>query len=107
MSIPSNIVEGSARTSTREYGHFLNIALGSACELAYLVELSGELGLMGPKTLSTNCQSLVRQMQGLVTSTERLRRSEAEQRCGHRKAGAREIGKSHMDNPATQEDEGE
>jgi four helix bundle protein len=33
VSIPSNLAEGSARRSTREYAHFLTIALGSLAEL--------------------------------------------------------------------------
>jgi four helix bundle protein len=35
VSIPSNLAEGSARRSPREYGHFLTIALGSLAELEY------------------------------------------------------------------------
>ena len=33
VSIPSNIAEGSSRTSEKEYRHFLEIALGSCFEL--------------------------------------------------------------------------
>jgi four helix bundle protein len=45
ISIPANIVEGSARTTAREYLNHLNIALGSAAELAYLLDLTGRLYL--------------------------------------------------------------
>jgi len=40
VSVAANIVEGSARASTREYGHSLNIAVGSAAEAQYLLQLS-------------------------------------------------------------------
>ncbi len=33
VSIPSNIAEGSSRTSTKEYSRFLEISLGSSFEL--------------------------------------------------------------------------
>src|SRR5262245_29409535 len=46
VSIPSNIVEGSARSKHGEYVNFLNIARGSAGELSYLVTLSDELGYL-------------------------------------------------------------
>jgi four helix bundle protein len=43
ISVPANIVEGSARTTLREYASHLNIALGSAAELRYLLELTGRI----------------------------------------------------------------
>jgi four helix bundle protein len=33
VSVPSNIAEGSSRSSEKDYSHFLEIALGSAYEL--------------------------------------------------------------------------
>ena len=45
-SVATNIVEGCARTSTREYAHFLNVAFGSAAEAQYLALLASRLDLV-------------------------------------------------------------
>ena len=43
ISVAANIVEGCARSTTREYASFLNIAFGSAAEARYLLQLSFRL----------------------------------------------------------------
>ncbi len=45
VSIPSNIAEGNARHSTRDYARFVSMALGSCAELQTQLLLSGEIGL--------------------------------------------------------------
>jgi four helix bundle protein len=45
-AVAANLVEGSARPSERDYLHFVAIALGSASEVRYLVELAIRLGLV-------------------------------------------------------------
>ena len=43
-SIPANIAEGCGRDGDPELKRFLNIALGSACEVDYFLLLATELG---------------------------------------------------------------
>ena len=44
--VPTNIVEGCARTSRKEFLQFLSIANGSIVEVEYLLFLSSELGFL-------------------------------------------------------------
>ena len=46
VSIPNNIAEGFGRKSKKELVHFLNISLGSASEVEYLLILSKDLGYL-------------------------------------------------------------
>jgi four helix bundle protein len=43
-SIPVNIAEGSAKKSPKEFLYFLNVAYGSAKEIAVLIDLSKDVG---------------------------------------------------------------
>ncbi|MBL7471426.1 four helix bundle protein [Robertkochia sediminum] len=51
VSIPSNIAEGAARGSTKDYCRFINIALGSASELETLLRLSERLRLANTENI--------------------------------------------------------
>jgi len=46
VSVPTNIIEGQARVSKREFLNFLNIANGSLVEVEYLLGLSLDLGYL-------------------------------------------------------------
>jgi len=46
VSVPSNIAEGAARESTREFAHYLVIARGSLSELETQLIIGKELGLI-------------------------------------------------------------
>jgi four helix bundle protein len=46
VSAPTNIVEGCARRSTKDYLYFIGVALGSASEVRYLLSLARRLGFV-------------------------------------------------------------
>lgn len=46
ISIPSNIAEGAARNSDKEFKHFLYIALGSASEVETQLLIAEKLGFL-------------------------------------------------------------
>jgi four helix bundle protein len=73
VSAATNIVEGSARRTTREYANFLNMATGSGAEAQYLVDLSARLGFLPQSTrvqTSGRYGELLRGLQRLITSLE-------------------------------------
>ena len=49
ISVPSNIVEGMARLSTKDQSHFLNIAYGSLMELYAQLDIAHDLGYLTEK----------------------------------------------------------
>ena len=68
ISVPTNIVEGCTRPSNRDYVHFLTIALGSASEVRYLLNLTQRLFADTDrlKRLEDRYDELVRGIQKLV-----------------------------------------
>jgi four helix bundle protein len=54
VSVPTNIVEGCARRKETEYGHYINIAIGSAAETSYLISVVRRLRMYD----ETRCQEL-------------------------------------------------
>jgi four helix bundle protein len=77
VSIPSNIVEGSARRSIREYVNFVNMSRASAAEVEYLVSLASELGLVSTeagKRLRDTCNELIPQLESLLQKLEAIRK---------------------------------
>jgi four helix bundle protein len=49
-SIPTNIAEGCGRESDKDFARFLQIAMGSASEVEYLVILSKDLNYLDTET---------------------------------------------------------
>ena len=71
VSIPSNIAEGQARFSKREFKHFLRNARGSLAELETQVLIAVDLGYLEQglaSPLLTRCAELGRVLNGLIAS---------------------------------------
>ena len=55
VSIPSNIAEGSSRKSSKEFGRFLEIALGSSFELETQLLIAEKCGYLSDQA----CQEII------------------------------------------------
>lgn len=67
ISIPSNIAEGAARNSKKEFIQFLHIALGSAAELETHLIISTRLGyLKDPTEYLASLDEIKRMLLGLL-----------------------------------------
>jgi len=74
VSIATNIVEGCARRTTRDYLHFLNVAFASASETRYRIDLSHRLGFLTADFVEGQrcAPSTVRLLQKLQQGVEAL-----------------------------------
>jgi len=72
VSIPSNIAEGAARDSSKEFIRFLNIAKGSLAELETQLELTKEFGYIeNSPEIEQNIISVRKMLIGLKKSIAR------------------------------------
>ena len=74
VSVPSNIAEGQARFSRREFHHFLSLARGSLVEMETQLQIAENLGYLraaetGP--LLAEAAELGRVLNGLIASVKR------------------------------------
>jgi four helix bundle protein len=73
LSVASNIVEGSARRTTREYVNFLNHANGSAAETRYVLSVAHRLGLLKDQDfhpLAEQYSEVQRGLQAMINTLE-------------------------------------
>ncbi len=71
VSVPSNIAEGAARQTKKEFVNFLHIAQGSLSELDTQLELSRELGFLSAecwKQLDLMVMRVDKMLSGLIRS---------------------------------------
>ncbi len=66
-SIPSNIAEGSGRTTNKEFARFLDIALGSAFELETQLILASDIDYLSENKLQ-EIQNLLQEIQKMIFS---------------------------------------
>ena len=74
VSIPSNIAEGSSRSSERDFCRFLEIALGSAFELETQLIISHELHFITEadfREVLEELHSLQKQINSLISTIRR------------------------------------
>ena len=67
FSIPSNIAEGSGRTTEKEFARFLDIALGSAFELETQLILASDINYISEDNLQ-KILTLLQEVQKMIYS---------------------------------------
>jgi len=70
ISVPSNIAEGSSRSSNKEFSHYIKIALGSLFELETQIILSGEFKMVNDQDLNLlldKISTLQKMLNGFLT----------------------------------------
>ena len=67
VSVPSNIVEGCARSSQADYLRFLEIAYGSLREVRYQFGLADRLGFVKPADL-TSCEPILLETEKVLSA---------------------------------------
>jgi len=68
VSTPSNIVEGCARQTEKDYLHFLDMAYGSATEVGYQASLAWRLGFLENNELEEQAAEVARVLNALINA---------------------------------------
>lgn len=80
VSIPSNIAEGSARRTLKDYSQFYSIAFGSALELETQLIIAKELKLSGVEKFKNADKLLDEVLRMLNFMRSKMRKNELEAR---------------------------
>jgi len=62
VSVPSNIAEGSGRSTNKDFNRFVDIALGSSYELETQLTIAGEIFNLETKELINHLNSIQRRI---------------------------------------------
>ncbi len=68
VSVPSNIVEGCAQNTEKDYIHFLDTAYGSAKEVEYQTSIARRLGYLGTNKLEEDAAEVARVLNALINA---------------------------------------
>jgi len=68
ISVPSNIVEGCARNTEKDYIHFLDTAYGSAKEVEYQASIARRLGYLSETKLEEAAAEVARVLNDLINA---------------------------------------
>ena len=72
VSVPSNIAEGAARTSKREFAQFLSVARGSLAEVETQILIAKDLGyLVHDEEILAAISGLLRSISALIRSLKK------------------------------------
>ncbi len=74
VSIPSNIAEGAARASSKEFAQFLNIAGGSLSELDTQIEIASNLQYLSgdeKQIIDQKIGSIAQKLAGLINNVKK------------------------------------
>jgi len=71
ISIPSNIAEGAARNSTKEFIQFLYVSLGSLSELETQLLISKEIGIIENLKFEDTIEHIRKMLIGLIKYLKR------------------------------------
>lgn len=93
MSVPANIVEGSAKPGDREFARFVKIAIGSLSELEYHLIVAHDLGRIRQidfESLLDQLTDVRKMLTGLLRRlVESASMPQEEQKARGRSAGSR------------------